>query len=159
MDPMRRYWFPVLGYNYRLTNVAAAIGCAQLERFQAFIEERRRIAALYEARLAPRASQLCIQLPSEAPWAHRVHWLYSVRVPSQQRDALMAHLAENRIETRPFFPPMHTLPIHERPEPFPRAEELGATGLNLPTWHGVSEDDIDRVCRCVLAFLESEARS
>jgi perosamine synthetase len=155
MDPQRRYWFPILGYNYRLTNVAAAIGCAQMERIGQFIEDRRRIAATYDAALAPQAQRLGMQLPTEAPWAHSVHWLYSIRVPAAQRDALMAFLGERGIETRPFFPPMHTLPMYLGQGPCPVAEDLGRTGINLPTYGALSEADIHRVAQAVVEGLES----
>ncbi len=154
MDPQRRYWFPILGYNYRLTNVAAAIGCAQMERIDAFIADRRRIAATYDAALAPHANRLGLQLPSEAPWARSVHWLYSIRVPAPQRDPLMTFLGERGIDTRPFFPPMHTLPMYQGQGPFPVAENLGCTGLNLPTYGTLTEADISRVARAVVEGLD-----
>ena len=159
MDPNRRYYFPVLGYNYRLTNLAAALGCAQLERIEEFIEGRLRIAAHYERHLAPRAEKLCVQLPNEANWAKHVHWLYSVRVPAGLRDPLMAYLTNHGIDTRPFFPPMHTLPMYEGRGSFPVAEELSASGLNLPTYQELSDGDISRICERVLIFLEDRAGS
>ncbi len=160
MDPQRRYWFPIVGYNYRMTNVTAAIGCGQLERIGDLIEGRRKIAAAYDRHLAPRAAELGLQLPTEAPWARHVHWLYCLRVPAGRRDPLMAHLDRAGIESRPFFPPMHHLPMytdarHSQGRSFPVAEELGATGVNLPTFHGLPEEAIARVCSEVIAFLEA----
>lgn len=153
MDPGRRYWFPIVGYNYRMTNVAAALGCAQLERIGQLLEGRRRIAAAYGRQLGGRARELGIQLPTTAPWARHVHWLYSIRVPPGRRDPLMTELAAQGIETRPFFPPMHTLPIYQGSERFPVAENLAATGLNLPTYQALSEGDIKRVCTHIVSFL------
>jgi perosamine synthetase len=157
MDPKRRYWFPIVGYNYRMTNVAAAIGCAQLERVNELIAGRIRIAAEYDARLAPKAAELGMQLPARARWAKHVHWLYCIRVPKSKRDPLMAHLAEQKIETRPFFPPMHVLPMYRGAKhgagPFPVAEELAATGINLPTWHAMKSADVERVSSEVVKFL------
>lgn len=154
MDPKRRYWFPILGYNYRMTNVAAALGCAQLERVDALIAQRVRVARTYDALLAPVAAKSGIDLPKQAPWAKAVYWLYSIRVPRAKRDALMAYLAAQSIETRPFFPPMHTLPIYRGQGPFPVAEELGATGINLPTYTAIEESDVQRVAGAILRFLE-----
>jgi len=160
LDPSRRYWFPVVGYNYRMSNVAAAIGCAQVERFDELVEARRRIARAYTERLAPRAGELGIVLPSQASWARNVHWMMSILVPSGRRDALARRLADEGIETRPFFPPMHLLPIYDDPDfrqgrSLPVAVELAERGLNLPTWAGLTDTDIDRVVVCIEAFLES----
>jgi perosamine synthetase len=157
MDPARRYRFEVVGYNYRMTNIAAAIGCAQLERIEELIEGRLRVARCYDGHLAPRAAGLRLQLSSEAGWARNVHWLYCLRVPAAQRDALAAHLFERGIDTRPFFPPMHVLPMYRGQGPFPVAEELAATGLSLPTWHRLDDAAIARVCAEVLGFLGARA--
>lgn len=159
MDPQRRYWFPVRGFNYRMTNVAAAIGCAQLERIDSLVAARRRIAGWYTERLAPHAERLGLQLPSEAPWARHVHWLFCIRVPREQRDPLAAELLERGIDTRPFFPPMHTLPIYadeslRQGRDLLVAEELGASGLNLPTYTALAEEDVERVCDAIVAALE-----
>ncbi|MBK8571587.1 MAG: DegT/DnrJ/EryC1/StrS family aminotransferase [Geothrix sp.] len=158
MDPERRYWFPIVGYNYRMTNLAAALGCAQLERAGGLIAHRLRIARGYHDRLAPHADRLGLQLASEAPWASSVHWLSCIRVPAAKRDSLMAFLAEHQIETRPFFPPMHRLPMYSDPSfrqgrPLPVAEELGDTGINLPTYTALGEADLDRICQAVIAGL------
>jgi len=158
MDLKRRYWFPIVGYNYRMTNVAAAIGCAQVERAEAFIKDRIRIAQAYREGLAPYSDRLGFQLSSQASWARHVHWLTCLRVPSSRRDGLMAHLAGKGIETRPFFPPMHLLPIYQDPvfrqgRELPVAEDLGATGLNLPTATGLSEANIARVCEEIVDYL------
>jgi perosamine synthetase len=160
MDPHRRYWFPIVGYNYRMTNLAAAIGCAQLERADQLLANRAALAREYESRLTPLAKRDGYQLPTCAPWARHVHWLYCLRVPAAQRDPLMAHLAAQGIETRPFFPPMHRLPIYEDPafrqgRALPGAELLGATGINLPTWHGLVSADLDRIAAQIFAFVDA----
>lgn len=158
MDPKRRYWFPVVGYNYRMTNLAAALGCAQLERASELIGHRVRIAKGYEERLSPHADRLGIQLASEASWAEAVHWLFSIRVPAAKRDLLMAQLADQKIETRPFFPPMHHLPMYSDPSfrhgrGLPVAEELADTGINLPTYTALGNADLDRICHAIISGL------
>lgn len=159
MDPDRRYWFPMVGYNYRMTNLAAALGCAQLERADELIAHRLRIARGYTERLSPHAGKLGIELASEAAWAGAVHWLSCIRVPAARRDPLMAFLMERGIETRPFFPPMHQLPMYEDPafrqgRPLPVAEMLGATGINLPTYTTLTDADLDRVSDAIVEGLE-----
>lgn len=160
MDPQRRYWFPIVGYNYRMTNLAAALGCAQLERADELIAHRLRIAKGYQERLASHAERLGLQLASEAAWAKSVHWLSCIRVPATKRDPLMAFLAEQKIETRPFFPPMHRLPMYSDPSfrqgrPLPVAEELGDTGINMPTFTALTDAHLDRICAAIVKGLES----
>lgn len=160
MDPQRRYWFPIVGYNYRMTNVAAALGCAQMERASELIAGRVNIAQIYNKFLKPVSRDLNIHLPSEAPWAKSVYWLYCIRVPAHLRDPLMAHLASIGVETRPFFPPMHHLPMYadvsySQGRSLPVAEELGSTGINLPTWNALTEDKIKLVCDGIIAFMKS----
>jgi perosamine synthetase len=134
MDPQRRYWHPVVGYNFRMTNLAAALGLAQLERLEQLVDDRRRVAAWYrqQLRLAPG-----LTLPGEADWASNAYWLYSVLVDSaDRRDALAVALAGEGIETRPFFHPVHELPMyrHSRTDRGCRvARNLSARGLSLPT--------------------------
>jgi perosamine synthetase len=153
MDPERRYWFPAVGYNYRMTNVQAAIGLAQLERVDWFIERRREVAAWYSRHLADAG----LLLPAQADWATNVYWLYSVCVPAGvDRDLIMQQMAAEGVETRPFFHPIHRLPPYFDPQGdarFPVTTDLAARGLNLPSSANLVEDDVVRVSellkRCV----------
>src|SRR5262249_49820866 len=108
MDPVRRYYFPVVGYNYRMTNVACALLCAQLERYQKIIARRRAIDALYRAQLK---SIKGIDLQPIAADVKVAPWLFCITVDKEvygrSRDELIKHLAELGIETRPFFVPLH----------------------------------------------------
>ena len=149
MDPNRRYWFPVIGYNYRMTNIAAAIGLAQLEKVEWHIERRREIAKWYYEGLKRNSALI---LPAEKKWARNVYWMFSVVLDEKlhvERDAVMATLAKEGIETRPMFYPMHTLPPYRRlarGQCFPVAERIASRGMNLPTWAGLTHEDIDLVC-------------
>jgi perosamine synthetase len=150
MDPNRRYWFPVVGYNYRLTNVAAAILCAQLERREHFLRARRAIYERYTERLSGVPG---ISLQEKIAGTERSPWLYCILIEEEfqtDRDALMQGLGEAGIETRPFFPPVHLLPPYEttgasRPH-LPITDSLAARGMNLPTYVGMSLDSVDLVC-------------
>lgn len=157
VDPTRRYFFPVTGYNFRLTNVAAAFLCAQLERTESMLADRRRIYARYAANLEDVAG---IVPQPVAAWAEITPWLYSITVdPShfgRTRDELIAALAHAGVETRPFFIPLHTLPpframSQQRSETLPVTESVGAAGLNLPTYVGLEDDDIDAICDVIRA--------
>lgn len=147
MDPERRYWFPIVGYNYRMTNIAAALGLAQLEKISSHLEKRRQLAALYERRLAPLAEW--IELPAEKAWARHAWWAYTIRLRGSlplERDRLMGCLAEAGIETRPAFHPMHTLPPYEEPTgSYPVAEAIARHGVTLPMHGLLTEDDVDYI--------------
>jgi perosamine synthetase len=147
MDPHKRYWFPEIGFNYRMTNVAAAIGVAQVERFAEFIERRREIGKLYTSLLQDVDG---IVLPVERPDASRVEWLYTVRVAgftTDQRNELVDALKADGVETRPVFYPLHLMPPYQVDggETFPVAEMLGREGISLPTHVGLSDDDVRQV--------------
>lgn len=157
MDPARRYYFPVTGYNFRLTNVACALLCAQIERRDAIVDRRREIFAAYRAGLEGVHG---IGFQPVAEWANPAPWLFSMTVDAnaygRTRDDLMERLAADGIETRPFFIPLNTLPpfregASQRGDAVPVAESLGASGLNLPTFAGLTREAqshvIDAVCR------------
>lgn len=148
MDPDRRYFFPVTGYNFRLTNIASALLCAQLERSDELIAERWRVFNAYDEALAD-VPGLGVQ-PC-APWARRAPWLYCLTVDPAlfgcSRDDLVAHLRDRGIETRPFFISLHTLPPFReqsaaRGELLPVTRRLSAQGLNLPTFPALADEDI-----------------
>jgi perosamine synthetase len=156
MDPRRRYYFPVVGYNYRLTNVAAALLCGQLERAQQIIARRRAIFDGYSARLREIPG---LGFQPVAQWAEPSPWLYCITIDDEfgiSRERLMQRLDEEGIETRPFFIPIHTLPPYQeswsrRGRRLPLTESLAASGLNLPTYAGLSETDLDRISAAILS--------
>lgn len=152
------YWHPEIGYNYRMTNIQAAIGLAQLERIDEMIAIRRRNAAHYSRRLAGAAGLI---LPPEMPWAQNVYWMYSVIVTGEfglTRDEVRAGLRAAGIDTRPFFYPVHTLPMYNTGQSLPVAEELGRQGLNLPSGATLTPEQIDYVCDTLLS-LPGRARA
>jgi perosamine synthetase len=156
MDPSRRYWFPVIGYNYRMTNVAAAIGLGQIERIDHHLKTRQAVAAAYQRRLSPLANR--IALPETESWAEHVFWMYTIRLldgVEKTRDEVMAAMDAEGVETRPVFYPMHVLPPYEGVGggPFPCAELCASRGINLPTHGGLTEQDIDRVADALAAAL------
>ena len=151
-DPARRYHVTQLGFNYRLTNLAAAIGLAQLEDYDWHIARRRANAARYRSRLEGHPA---IEMSRPAPEAESVEWLTSVALAEgteRERDFVMARLDEAGIETRPVFPPLHHQPIYRNrfARSLPVAERLGALGLCLPSGAGLSTQQIDRVAETLL---------
>jgi perosamine synthetase len=156
MDPDRRYWFPVVGYNYRMTNVQAAIGLAQFERIDWFVERRIEVAAWYAEFL----SDTDLQLPVQAEWAKNVYWLYSVCVPENvNRDRLMQQLDEKGIETRPFFYPMHSLPPYFDPQGdtrFPVSTQISARGINLPSSASLTKEDVAYIADALKTSVDEQ---
>lgn len=146
MDLNRRYWFPVIGYNYRMTNIQAAIGVAQMETVETAIAERAALASWYDRALAPLIGK--IVLPTQAPWAKQVFWMYNIFLRDggeKQRDAVMRHLDLAGIETRPVFYPMHVMPPYKEDARYPVADTWAQRGINLPTHQFLTEADVNRI--------------
>ena len=155
MDPARRYYFPVTGYNFRLTNVACAILCAQLERRESIIARRRKIFDAYRSGLLGVPG---IGFQPVAEWAVPAPWLFCMTVDpnayGRTRDELVRRLDAEGIETRPFFLPLNTLPpfregARRRGDAVPVVESLAGSGLNLPTFSGLTQDAQARVINAV----------
>lgn len=155
MDPNRRYFFPVVGRNYRLTNVACAILCGQLEHVDDMIRSRRAVFDRYLEHLDGCAG---IGFQPKAPWADPAPWLFNVTVDPEIRGATAAEVRErldsNGVETRPFFIPLHTLPPYresasQRHTQLPVTDQLASQGISLPTYPQLQLDDIDRICSLV----------
>jgi perosamine synthetase len=148
-DPQRRYWFPMVGFNYRMTNIEAAIGLAQLERIDWHLSRRREIAGWYREELGEVQG---IELSPEEPWAKSAFWIVCAVLDEERfgpRDGVMAALAEAGVETRPFFYPLHTLPMYREANAdrkFPVAEDLGRRGVNLPSSATLTREDVGYVC-------------
>ena len=158
MEPGRRYWHPVLGFNYRLTNLQAALGVAQLEKLDEILAAKRRVAERYAAGLRDRPG---ITLPPEEPWARSVHWLYSILVDpvelGAERDVVMDALDAAGIESRPFFTPLHQQPLYKTAERLPVAERLAERGLSLPSAVTLAPAEIDRVVETLAAISREPA--
>lgn len=152
-EPGRRYHHPVIGFNYRLTNIQAALGVAQMEKIDEIVASKLRIAERYGRGLSGVQG---IELPPQEPWARNVFWLYSILVDEgrfgRSRDDLAAHLEAAGVETRPVFPPLHTQPVYRHVEgSFPCAEDLGRRGLSLPSAVGLDDAEVDRVVDAIAA--------
>jgi perosamine synthetase len=157
MDPGRRYWFPVIGYNYRMTNVAAAIGLAQLENIDWHLARRREVAEWYLERVRNLPG---VTWQAEQPWARHAWWMFTIVLDDRVaavRDALMARLAAAGVDTRPMFYPLHQLPPYQSPSEdgrFPVAERLGRGGLSLPTSARMAREHVTRVCERLAEALD-----
>jgi perosamine synthetase len=145
----RHFWHKFVGFNYRMTNLQAAVGLAQVEQLDRFVDARRRNAAEYSRRLNTVPG---IRTPSEAPWAKNVYWMYGIMVDEEEygmnRDQLRQVLADEGIETRTFFIPMHCQPVYWQQfkgERYPIAEDLCKRGFYLPSASSLTLDEIEYV--------------
>ncbi|MEZ4865293.1 MAG: DegT/DnrJ/EryC1/StrS family aminotransferase [Caldilineaceae bacterium] len=149
MPPARRYWHDEVGFNYRMTNLQAAVGVAQMARIEEFIARKREIAQQYSAALADLPG---VTLPVERPDYTNVYWMYSILVDTPYpltRDELMVALHEQNIDSRPFFYPLDTLPPYRTATPCPIALHLSRHGLNLPSAPALTAEQVDRICAVI----------
>ena len=150
----REYWHDVVGFNYRMTNIQAAIGLAQLERSDDFIARKRQIAERYIFGL----QSLPVEVHAEASETFHSYWMFSILVgEASHRDALRQHLSNHGIETRPLFYPVHTMPMYSKAyRPHPVAEDLGWRGINLPSWPGLTDNQIDLVINTIRSYYRDD---
>lgn len=144
----REYWHDVIGYNYRMTNICAAIGLAQLERAEEILASKRRISSMYDRLLRDSG----VETHTEAENVLHSYWMYSILAPkAKDRSIIRTALKEEGIETRPLFHPVHTMPMYAgRFQKFPVAEDLGWRGINLPSYPDLGEEDISKICEVIM---------
>jgi perosamine synthetase len=151
-----------LGFNYRLTETAAALGVAQLERIDELLAGRARVAAAYGERLAGIEG---LELPCPDEGSERRSWfVYVVQLPEDaDRDGVIAALGEGGIESKAYLPCIHLLPFYRERfgfsgGEFPVAERAAARSVALPFFTTMSEEQVDRVCAALLAALGRAAQ-
>jgi perosamine synthetase len=161
MSPQRRYYHTELAFNYRMTNIQAALGLAQLEQIEIFIAKRRQVFQWYAQYLSDLPGVL---LNTERPGTKNVYWMTCLVLPPDspiKRDELMAGLRNQGIDSRPFFVPMHQLPhlaryraVGRDGEGCPQASWLGAQGLNLPSGPHLDESTVRRISVIIKELLQ-----
>jgi perosamine synthetase len=146
----REYWHDTIGYNYRMTNICAAIGLAQIEKADDIIKKKRQVADLYRKYL----SSYPVEMLLESKDVFDTYWMVCILVEqSDIRDSLRAHLMENGIETRPTFYPIHSMPMYAHNfYRLPVAEDISWRGINLPSYPELSENDIKEICSLIGIF-------
>ncbi len=149
-EPGNKYYHSLVGFNYRMTNLQAAIGCAQLKKIDKILDKRKKIGRSYNNSLKELESKGKITLPKEISWSNNVYWMYSILIENNakhSRDEIISRLKQKGIETRPFFIPLHLMPPHKIEGSFPISEELSKKGLNLPSSANLKKEEINRVCK------------
>jgi len=143
----REYWHDIIGYNYRMTNICAAIGLAQLEQADRFIDKKREIARWYIEGL----KDVPVVFHPEIGDVRHSYWMCSILVhDSKLREPLREYLKNESIETRPVFYPVHSMPMYaKRFQKHPVAEKLGWMGINLPSWTALEEERVMFICSLI----------
>jgi len=156
MSQERKYHHEVIGFNYRLTNLQAAIGVAQMERVETMLARRQWLRERYEALLREEPR---VQLLTQAPWARAVTWLFTVLLEDGvDRDEVMRRLAQHGIDSRPVFSALHQLPPYQTGDALPVAESIARRGLTLPTAVELEEADVVRVVKALRTCLPAGHR-
>ncbi len=149
----KEYFHDIVGYNYRMTNICAAIGYAQLENADKIITKKREIANWYNNQL----DDLLLQLPKESKDVFHTFWMYTVMVnDADLRDKLRVFLKEKGIETRPAFHPVHQMPMYYKEGvSFPVADNLASRGLNLPSYPNLNDSDVKYISEQIRLFFNN----
>ena len=158
--PQHRFYHEELGYNFRMTNIQAAIGLAQLERIEEHINIKRKIGKLYTEFLK---HILYLQLPVEKEWAKNIYWMYGIVLDEKTRvnaEGFGKKLLRNGIQTRPFFLGMHEQPAFHKMglfinEHYPVAERIAKQGLYLPSGLTLKEKEIKKIAKAMEKILEN----
>ena len=154
-----QYWHRRIGFSYRMTNLQAAVGLAQMERISQFVAARRRLTRLYDTLLADTPGLVRY---AEPPWAKSVCWLYSLLVEDEfgmTRDDLIAYMARHDIESKPFFLPLPRLPAYDDGLSYPVAEHLSRCGISLPSSVKLQPGQIEHIAGVITKASRSTAPS
>ena len=152
MSVDRRYWHSEVGYNYRLTNLQAALGCAQIERYQELTAKRHALVGRYRAALGA----LGVEINPSKAWAEPVPWLVCALLQKgvirERRDALIATLKSDGLDSRPYFHVIAGMPPYREcrrvgatDDSLPVAEELSARGVNLPSVPWLTDGSLEQI--------------
>ena len=156
--PENRFFHTELGYNFRMTNLQAAVGLAQIERINEFLSIKKRLGQYYRQRLNSISG---IRFQVEKKWAKTVYWMYAIELDpdlGMEAPELRTRLQKKGIGTRPFFLGLHTQPVLQNlklgfdPQSFPRSDHASLYGCYLPSGMALTEGQVDQVC---LALAES----
>jgi perosamine synthetase len=153
MRQEKRYWHDRIGYNYRLTNLQAALGCAQLEMLESIINDKERIYREYRNRLSNIQG---IKMQYVPEYVSPVMWTVALQIDPDyftgDRDFVIKSLLDARIETRPGFYPFSVMPIYDCPG-LPVAEEVSRNIISLPSFTSIKNSEIEYICRKLLDIM------
>jgi perosamine synthetase len=160
MSPDKKYWHPYVGYNYRMTNMQAAIGCAQMERVDEILAKKIQIAETYEECLGGVNN---IKLPPKNEWSKNIYWMYSIVLDGEieregLRDRLIEQLNQKGIECRPMFYPLHQMPPYQERNSssgLETAEYLSKNVMSLPSYIDIKLREVRYISEQLITILNS----
>jgi perosamine synthetase len=151
VSPDREYWHDEIGFNFRMTNICASIGVAQLEQADSVIAAKRRLSAWYQEELL----DLPLTFQVESSDTVHTYWMVSVLAPTgSMRDSIRKALKEAGVETRPLFFPAHIMTVFASNEAFPVAEDLSIRGMNLPSYPALTREQVSYICMVIRQTLQ-----
>lgn len=147
------YDHDLIGYNYRLPNINAALGVAQMEQLDSFLTRKRKNAQLYRELLSGLDA---VEFLFEKPWASNNFWFYTIKVPGRDKNPLMDYLLSQNIQVRPIWKLIHTLPLYREYEAYciDQAEEVYAQCINLPCSVNLKTKDIEYISKHITKYFE-----
>jgi len=153
MSREKRYWNEVIGFNYRMTNIQAAIGVAQMKKIDEMIRLRRDIAKKYNDAFSKIRE---INIPVEKQNTKMVFWMYAPLVENgNKRDSLVEYLKKRGVETRAFFFPIHEMHVYNKTnENYPVSSDLSKRGINLPCYPTMDDSEINKIINKVTEFYK-----
>ena len=146
MNLKKKYWHDEIGFNFRMTNMQAALGVAQMEKINLIIKEKIRIAKVYKKNLSDCKNLI---LPEEKSWAKHSYWLYNVivkNVNEKTRDSLINKLEQTGIEVRPMFYPASDMEIYSKFIKKNKFSQISYKGISLPSYIGLTNNEIKFIC-------------
>jgi perosamine synthetase len=148
----QEYWHDVIGYNYRMTNICAAIGVAQLEKIEEILIKKRNVAEFHRKNL----KGLPLYLHKEPAEIVHSYWMCTILLEdSNNRDLLRKHMSDRGVETRPTFYPVHTMPMYSRhSHTYPVAEKIARSGINLPSWPDLTQEQLTLIVSEIKNFFK-----
>jgi len=153
MDPDKRYWHKELGFNYRMTNLQAALGVAQLERIDEILDKKKKIFQWYEEQLY---NEEKIKLNFQSDGYKNVFWVVCIEIKGfdeEKRDTLIMALKDSGIDSRPFFYPVSEMPMYKSNDT-KVAHSASKTGINLPSFFDIKKEEVGYVCKNLKKLIQ-----
>ena len=158
MNPKKRYWHDMVGFNYRITNLQAAIGCAQLERMSFFKKSRKRLFRTYDSLLL-KSGYFQNQIVKDS--YESGNWLYSLCIKNKKisRNNVIKYLKNNGIDARPLFYPMNEMPafkkyLNSKNKFLPVSKDISERGFSLPSSPSLKKSDIEYISNILLDYFK-----
>jgi perosamine synthetase len=152
MSKEKKYWHTEVGFNYRMTNLQAALGVAQFDRIDELLEKKKQIFEWYKAYLSNVSN---IKLNTQKDGYKNVYWMICMEIieyNEEKRENLIKKLKENAIDSRPFFYPISDMPMYERVNT-PMTHKVYQRGINLPSYFDMTEEQVKYICDVLIGIL------